>query len=228
MVVPISGRGVPELPSVWLLAPDETSPDYLRTYRAISLAIQSCLRERVPPIFLADARAFQHPSLVYSILVYAASRPFRASRFGELTYDPIDTSWLTRFLQASKRRLSPRLRQVYDRLDRDRAGALSRPYGPRRAAKAIKAVQKFQRSRLLLQRLVAGEAALVADLVHIGGMAGLTTRERQRREARFFLEFSSHLKRMGTRCDLTPLAPVLLTAATQALAQTLKVELAAA
>lgn len=228
MVVPISDLGVSRVPAVWLSVPCEDSPEYLPAYRAISLAVQTRLRESVPPIFLADPKVFQHPSLVYPMLVYAASRPFRATKFSELTYDPIDTTWLVRFLTASKRRLSPRLRQVYDRLDRERAGALSRPYGPRRAAKAIKAVQKFQRSRLLLQRLVAGEAALVADLVNLGRLGHLDPRDRQQREARFFMDFHLHLKRMGTRCDLTPLAPILLDVATQALVEMQKTQRAAA
>jgi len=232
MVVPIKPVSrkrapVPELPAIWNLAPDENHPDFLPTFRAISLAVQTCLRQRVPPIFLAKPAVFRVPCRVYPMLMYAASRPFRPKRCTDLTYDPMDNTWLDHFIAGAKRRLSPRLREVYDRLERKPSGALSRPYGPRRVAKAIRAVRKYRTSQMLLAGLVAGESALVGDLVHLAGLAGLPPRERQKRVARFFVNFRKHLRRSCNGCDLTPLVPVLLDAATQALAQTLKGEQAA-
>jgi len=231
MVVPIQPvsrtrpQAVPELPAIWNFAPDENDANFLRTYRAISLAIQTCLRERVPQIFLSNPRVFEIPSLVYPILMYAASRPFRPKTCTDLTYDPLDNSWLTRFLKGCRRRLSPRLREIYARLDRK--SALSRRYGPRSVAKAIKAVRRYKKSQALLASMVAGEAALVGDLVRLAGLARRTERERNQCVARFFVNFRKHLRPMCPGCNLTPLAPVLLDAATQALASALKVDLAA-
>ncbi len=222
MGVLIEGPWAPELPDVWNKAPQESSPDFFRTFRAISLAVQKCLRERVPPVFLADARIFEEPNLVYPMLMYSASRPFRPAAWIDLTYDPIDASWFIHFAKTSERGLAPRLRAVYDRLQREQAGDVSLPYGPRRAAKAIRAVRKYRQSQVLLSRLVAGEAALVADLERLAGLGALEPRERKECEARFFRNFRTHLKRMCPRCDLTPLAPVVLQAATEALDRALQ------
>jgi len=222
MGVLIEGPWAPELPAVWDRAPEESNPDFFRTFRDVSLAVQNCLRERVPPVFLADARIFKEPNLVYAMLIYSISRPFRPAAATDLTYDPIDASWFVRFAKTSRRGLAPRLRAVYDRLQREQAGDVSLPYGPRRAAKAIRAVRKYTQSQELLSRLVAGEAALVADLQRLAGLGALDPRERKHREARFFREFQTHLKRMCPRCDSSPLAPVVLRAATQALERALQ------
>jgi len=227
MVVSITSfLRTPELPAIWNFAPDDRSPDYFRQFSAVSLAVQRCLRERVPPVFLAVA-IFERPSLVYPVLMYAASRPFRPRFPHEFAYDPIDVSWFVRFVKASKRGLSPQLRDVYDRMDREQAGKLSRPYGPRRVARAIRIVRKFKRSQTLLSNLVAGEAALVDDLLRLAGLGQLPERDRKKVTARFFRDFHLHLRHMCNLCDLRPLAPALVAAATQALALALAAPVAA-
>jgi hypothetical protein len=227
MAVSIQRPTVPELPPVWKLAPGERSHDYFATFSAISVAIQRCLRERVAALFLADPAIFEHPKLVYPMLMYAASRPFRPRSLHEFSYDPMDVSWFLRFVRASKRGLAPQLREVYDRLDREQMSACRRAYGPRRVALAIRTVRRFKRSQTLLSGLVAGEAALVGDLLRLAGLGGLSERDRKRRQARFFRNLQRHLRQMCLRCDLTPLAPVLLAVATQELTSALQVQLAA-
>jgi len=210
------GRPPPQmLPFIWNSAPSERSSDYLATFSAISVAVQNCLRERVPPMFLLNPAIFEHPNLVYPMLLYAGSRPFRPRSLHEFTYDPMDVAWFLKFVRASKRGLPPQLREVYDRLDREQMWR--RAYGPRRVALAMRTICKFKRSQTLLTRLVAGEAALVDDLLRLAGLGLLVHRDREKRQTRFFRNLRKHLRRMCLRCDLTPLAPVLLEVATQAL-----------
>jgi len=222
------GRPPPQvLALTWNFAPGERSSNYFAAFSAISIVVQECLRERVPRLFLVNPVIFEHPNLVYPMLLYAGSRPFRPRSLHEFTYDPIDVSWFLKFVRAAKRGLSPQLRQVYERLDCEPVCAMRRAYGPRRVALAIRTIRKFKRSQTLLTRLVAGEAALVDDLVRLAGLGLLTDKDRKKRQTRFFHNVQKHLRRMCLRCDLTPLAPVLLEAATQALRSALLVTLAA-
>jgi hypothetical protein len=226
MAVFIQRPAVQELPLIWNSAPGERSPDFFTTFSAISLATQRFLRARIAPVFLADPAIFEHPNLVYPMLMYAASRPFRPRSLHEFSYDPMDVAWFLRFVRASKRSLAPRLREVYDRLDREQI-ACSRAYGPRRVALAIRTVRRFKRSQTLLSGLVAGEAALVADLLRLEGLGRLSERDRKRRQARFFRNLHKHLRHMCLRCDLTPLAPVLIDVATEELTNAVCMRMAA-
>jgi hypothetical protein len=220
MIVSIQRPPPTVLPFIWRAAPGERSSDYLAAFSAVSVAVQKCLRERVPPLFLADAAIFEHPNLVYPMLLYAGSRPFRPRSLHEFTYDPMDISWFLKFVRASKRGLSPQLREVYDRLDREQM--CRRAYGPRRVALAIRTICKFKRSQTLLTRLVAGEAALVDDLLRLAGLGLLTDRDRKKRQTRFLRNLRKHLRHMCLRCDLTTMAPVVLEIATQALGSALR------
>jgi len=229
MILPMSMNRppAPVLPQIWNCAPDERSPAFFKSYAAISLAVQRRLRERIPQLFLAETKVFAHPSLVYPMLMYAASRPFRPRSRTELTYDALDFSWIDRFSSASKRNLPPLLQEVHNRLEFEQALHYLRPYRPRKSAEAIRMVRRLKKSQSLLLNLVAGEAALVNDLVQLAGLAALPRLLREQQTARFFRNFEIHLRRMFRRCDLTPLAPVLLQTASQALDLSLRIDLAA-
>jgi hypothetical protein len=227
MILTMSPPPAKVLPEIWNSAPDERCPAFFKAFAVVSLAVQRRLRECVPELFLADTEIFAHPSLVYPMLMYAASRPFRPRSRTELTYDALDDSWIGRFANASKRSLAPLLQQVHDRLEREQSFDDIRSYRPRRAAQAIRTVRKLKKSQSLLLDLVAGEAALVNDLVQLAGLAALPPLAREKQVARFFRNFENHLRRMFRRCDLTPLAPLLLQTASEALEVALATELAA-
>src|SRR5579863_5334805 len=97
-----SVSGFPRPQACWLTAPDERTPGFLPTFAAISLAIQTVLRERVPASYFAGLANFHHLKTAYPMLVYQASQPFQGKMRSELTYDVLNPKTMAKFFRTAK------------------------------------------------------------------------------------------------------------------------------
>src|ERR1700730_1517930 len=126
----------------WLSLPAERSAAFLPIFARISVARQSTLRERVPPLYFQNLERFRDWKSAYPMLVYQASRPFRGRVRTELTYDVLNPRLMTILFRRAKSNLTPLLERVEVEL---RAGGLlevAQHYSPRRAPEIIKYVQR--------------------------------------------------------------------------------------
>ena len=223
-----TAAGFPSLHPCWLTAPDERTPGFLSTFAAISLAIQTVLRERVPAAYFAGLENFHNVKTAYPMLVYQASKPFQGKMRPELTYDVLNPNTLAKFFRTAKPNLVEILQGVEARLRGAGLDQLATQYEPRRLAFVIQAVQRWNKSRKCLYILIRAEGVLVNTLVELGGLGSLGPKLQARRMASFEKKWRFQLRRLYPGTDFTWLATELLDSATQALlsAQGSRTELA--
>jgi len=191
-----SGNDFPRPGSGWLAAPGERSPEFFATFARVSTAIQTTLRERVPAHYFEDARSFANVKTAYPMLVYQASRPFRAKTRTELCYDVLNPTTLVTFF----RTVQPRFRGVLEaaniRLLAESGNDLTGWYEPSRASAILQLVQKWNKSRKCLYVLIRAEGVLVNALIGLAGLGRLAQRQQERRVASFQKRWRFQLRRM--------------------------------
>jgi len=98
----VPGNNFPRLDASWLRAPDERSGGFFPAFARISVALQEALRERVPAAYFENLENYRDTKKAYPMLVYRASRPFRARTRTELTYDVLNPATLARVFRSAK------------------------------------------------------------------------------------------------------------------------------
>jgi len=214
----ISGAVSHQLTHHWLNAPLERSAPFFPAFAAISVEIQRTLRERIPAAYFENPDRFATPRTAYPVLIYQASRPYRARAKTDFSYDVLNQSMMASFFRMVKPNLGAVLSIVVERLRSEGRDELVRPYQPHRVPDVIAAVQKRSASMSLLLDLLVGESALINELLRMGGFGSKTEREQARISGALFKSWEFHLRRMCAGHDFRPLGPELFEIATNALA----------
>jgi len=212
----LSGGGS-KLSACWLAAPDERSPAFFPAFTAVSVAIQSALREHVPNTYFADLAVFGNTKTAYPMLVYRASHPFRGKLRTDLTYDVLNPQTLAALFRSVKFALPELLDRMEARLRSAGVEDLAVKYSRKRAPEIVQSVQRLNRSRKCLYILIRAEALLVNALVELGGLGNCPAKVQARRVASFEKKWNFQLRRLYPGMDFAWLAPALLDAATEAL-----------
>lgn len=209
----------PAIGSVWTLAPDERSADFFPAFARISVALQRALRAEVPRAYFASLENFSDTKRAYPMLLYQASRPFRARMRTELTYDVLNPATLARVFRTAKQCLPELLAATELRLADAGLGEIARNYQPRRSANIVDAVQRLSRSRRCLYVLIRTENVLMNALIDLAGFGALRPKDRTKRKALFEKRWTFELRRIYPGIDCLNLAAPLFDAATDALAE---------
>lgn len=208
---------LPEPDPCWLLAPPEGTAAFLPAFARISVAIQAVLRERIPRRHFATAEAFRDLKTAYPLLVYQASRPFRARQGIELTYDVLDPEMLPALLRKARPNLIVLLREVSARLRAAGQTQLAAKYMAGNAQPILDTVEKMNKSRKWLFLLLRGETMLLDALVEFSARQSPAEDVQRRNFARLHKRWGYQLRHMYPREDYSGLSVLLFDAATQAL-----------
>jgi len=201
----------------WLSLPAERSAAFLPIFARISVALQSTLRERVPPLYFQNLERFRDWKSAYPMLVYQASRPFRGRVRTELTYDVLNPRLMAVLFRRAKGNLGPLLEQTEAVLRAEGQAGVAAHYSSKRTLEIIQSVQRLSVPRRYLYRLVRCESALVDAVVDLSGLGTLSAREQAKRLKGFRKKWHFQLRRLYPSSDFSALASVLLEAATEAL-----------
>lgn len=212
-----SGIDFPSPGLGWLAAPTERSPEFFPTFARVSAAIQTILRERVPPHYFEDARSFANVKMAYPMLVYQASRPFRGKMRTELSYDVLNPATLAAFFRTVRPVFGGVLEAAQIRLLSEGGNDLAALYEAGHANAILQSVQRWSKSRKCLYVLIRAEGVLVNTLIELAGLGTLPERQQARRVASFQKRWRFQLRRMYPGTDFRWLASELLDAATEAL-----------
>jgi hypothetical protein len=213
----IPGKFWPDLDSCWLSLPAERSAAFLPTFGRISVALQSTLRERVPPVYFQNLDRFRDWKLAYPMLVYQASRPFHGRVRTELTYDVLNPRLMGILFRRAKGNLIPLLERTEADLWTGGLPEVAAHYSSRRAQEIIQSVQRLSNPRRSLYRLVRSESVLIDAVIDLIGLGTLSGRKQARKLAAFRKKWQFQLRRLYPGENFNALAPELLEAATQAL-----------
>jgi hypothetical protein len=151
------------------------------------------------------------------MLIYQASRPFRARIRTDLTYDVLNPSTMSRLIRSAKVALPDLLANLETRLCEAGWVDVADLYRTKRASAIIDDVQRLSKSRKCLFILIRAESVLINALIELGGLGDLKSRERARRMALFEKRWSYQLKRLYPGTDFLWLAPSLMATASEAL-----------
>jgi len=207
---------IPEPDVSWLRLPAERSAAFLPTFARISVALQSALRERVPPLYFHSLERFDDWKSAYPMLVYQASRPFRGRVRSELTYDVLNPRLMALLFRRARTNMVSLLEQAEARLLAGGRSEEAAHYSSKRAPEILQSVQRLSAPRRCLYRLVRSEGVLVEAMVDLSGSGALTVKEQARRLVAFRRKWQYQLRRLYPRGDFSELAPALLEAATHA------------
>ena len=217
-----AGSNFPVLGDDWLLAPDERSTDFFLAFARISVALQQTLRANLPARYFANPENFRDTKKAYPMLLYQASRPFRARLRTELTYDVLNPATLARVFRSARQGLPELLALTELRLATAGLENVARCYQPRRSADIVDAVQRLSKSRRCLYVLIRTENVLMNALIDLGGLGALRPKDQVKRKALFEKRWTFELRRIYPGIDCLSLAAPLLGSATQALTDFLK------
>jgi hypothetical protein len=201
----------------WLSAPVERSADFLPVFARMSVAIQTTLRARVPAAYFESLEAYRDVIRAYPMLIYQASRPFRARARTELTYDVLNPGMLARLIRNARPALIELLGTVENTLRQAGWNEIADQYRAKRATQIVNDVERLSKSRKCLFVLIRAESILMNALIELGGLGRLKRKEQARRIALFEKRWSYQLRRLYPGTDFLWLAPVLLNAASDAL-----------
>jgi hypothetical protein len=213
------GSDFPPLGPDWLLAPDERGADFFPAFARISVALQQTLRAEVPPMFFANLENFRDTKKAYPMLLYQASRPFRARMRTELTYDVLNPATLARVFRSAKQCLPELLASTETRLTDAGLAGIARLYQPRRTSDIVDAVQRLSKSRRSLYVLIRTESVLMNALIDLAGFGALRPKEQLKRKVLFEKRWTFELRRIYPGIDCLGIAAPLLESTTKALAE---------
>ena len=171
----------------------------------------------MPAAYLENLDVLRNVQRSHPMLIYQASRPFRARVRTDLTYDVLNPATVARLIRSAKPVLPELLAFTEARLRDVGWHAVADQYRPKRAAQIIEDVQRLSKSRKCLYILVRSEGMLINGLIELGGLGDLKPREQTRKTALFEKRWSFELRRLYPGTDFLWLAPVLLESATHAL-----------
>ncbi len=183
----------------------------------MSAGLQGVLRDRVPAAYFENLDSFRNVQRSYPMLMYQASRPFRARVRTDLTYDVLNPGTLARLIRTAKPALADLLIPVENRLRDAGWDEVADQYRAKRAPAIIDDVQRLSKSRRCLFVLIRAESVLINALIELGGLGDFKPREQARRIALFEKRWSFQLRRLYPGTDFLWLAPALMESATEAL-----------
>lgn len=201
----------------WFEAPRERSHAYFPAFSHVTLAVQAALRREVPKTHLSDIERFRDTRMVYPLLVYASSRPFRGQPKTEFTYDVVNRALMKKFYFSVGQNLPYVLAAVADRLRAAGMPDIAKLYRPDRSRVIVTTVNRLKICRRRLEALLVSETLMVNHLLMFAGSSKLTIKERAAITEKCNQVWTSRLRRLFAKHDYTGLAPKLLSAATEAL-----------
>ena len=213
------GSNFPRLAEIWKHAPRERSAGFFPAFARISVALQRTLRQSVPAVYFEDLENFRDTKKAYPMLVYRASRPFRARTRTDLTYDVLNPATLARVFRSAKQCLPELLPEIEHRLRAAGWDDSARHYQPKRSSDIVDSVQRLSKSRRCLHVLIRCESMLMNALIDLAGLGTLRPKPQLKRIAAFEKRWSFELRRIYPGIDCLSLAPELLDAATDALVE---------
>ena len=212
----MEGDLVFDLPAVWRKAPAERTARFFAVYSAVSVALQTELRRRIPDEWFRDPARFENVQLAWPLLTWQASLPFRPRTRNALTCDVLDNRIMKRFFREARLKLPGLLPGVHLRIMAEGRPELARGYEPKHAQSIALYVERNVRCRARLEGLLVAEAALLNGLIGLAGLAGMTRREQTRRVRSLAKIWNAQLRTIYTRQDFRWLLPELLKTATRA------------
>ena len=213
----VPGNDVPRPNTTWLSAPPERSAGFFPEFARISVALQCALRDRVPAVYFENLENYRDTQRAYPMLVYRASRPFRARMRTELNYDVLNPAALARVYRSAKQFLPAVLQQTEARLANAGLADVARHYRAKRTLDIVDSVQRLSKSRRCLYVIIRSEGVLMNALIELGGLGALNPKQQASRIASFQKRWTYQLKRLYPGTDFLGLAPDLLNAATNGL-----------
>jgi hypothetical protein len=204
------------------LAPAEHGHDYRRAYRAVSLAVQSSLRQAVPAAHIESLDQFASVDPICALLAWSQASPVVGRHVDQLAVDIFSPGMVNRAFAGAQERLAARLEEVTGILHRLGAPpALQAVYQPTRAQRILARVRTRAR---LLNLLFANEARIISALVQFLAripawrLAYETNPAAVFRDVRHGWEdIEVHIRRLYQRHRHSALGSLLLLEATRAL-----------
>lgn len=144
-------------------APAERTRQYYRVYRSISRALQTSIREIVPPAHINGIDQFADRLHIMPLLTWSAAEPVLGLRVDELGIDVFNREMLDKAFRGLPARLAARLTEVREILHRHRAAPFLRTcYQPKEAARIA---SHCRRQARFLNLLFMNEFRLILGLV---------------------------------------------------------------
>jgi hypothetical protein len=146
-----------------LSAPSERSNAYHRCYRAVSLGVQSAIRDYLPPAHIHSLKQFDDRDHILALFAWSASEPIVGRHVDALGVDVLNATSVHRAFSGVQKRITPRLEEVSGILHRHHARPLIRAsYNP---AKVGPIVRRCQQRKRYLNLLFSNEFRLITALI---------------------------------------------------------------
>jgi hypothetical protein len=220
------------LAACWLHAPGERDTGYFATYSAVSVAVQTALRQWLPYVYFNDLDHYDDLSAAFPLMIYQTMRPFPGQPRSEFTYDVMSPGVTALASRAAIRALTQELARVEPLLMAAGKKSTARFYEPGEARSIIASVERQPR---LLNCLLTADAFFVDNLVRLGLRGrefGLIMRrdpakgvkQLARLAGDFVNTFHRRLRRLYGSQSFVAFGSLLLVVATQALGAALEEE----
>lgn len=159
-----------------LAAPSERGHAYQRRYSAVSLAVQAAIRDCLPPAHITSVSQFEDREKALALLAWSSALPTVGAHVDALGVDVLNADSVDRAFAGAQKRLTSRLAEVSEILDRLQVRPLIR--GSYEPGKARTIVQYCQRRKRYLHLLFSNEFRLIAALVGLcSRLPGWRTRQ---------------------------------------------------
>ena len=208
---------LPTFPAAWFTIPPEASKNFFPAIVRVSVALQTELRRILPQQYFSKVERFENPHQVNPLLVYAASRPFRARCRTDFAWDTLNKKVMKSFYLTVHNKLSHVLAPVYRRLREAGLNDIARAYRPDRSTNIIAVAQRHKLERHRLHHILTIESRMVNDLVPFAGAGKMDPVRQQQLAQKCGKAFLKDLRRIYGKYDYTPFAQEIIDAITPAL-----------
>jgi hypothetical protein len=190
---------------LWLSAPREGNASYAAVYSAVSLAMQSALRQWVGDWLRENPESLERKVSGYSLLAFSCTRPYRGRSTNLFTYDPQQTAAVDHAIRAAGRLMAEQVTSI---------NSIRKAAGPRIIPSQV--TQFVSQKRRNLYRMFHVETLLMDEILKFTQInipkLGLAKAAAELRTA-----FERHLHRFTDEFDLASRCGDLLAIATEAL-----------
>jgi hypothetical protein len=197
-----SGAGDLEL---WLSAPREGNASYAAVYSAVSLAMQSALRQWVGEWLKQNPDALERKVSGYSLLAFSCTRPYRGRSTNVFTYDPQQTTAVDHAIRAAGRMVAEQITCIT---------SLRKTAGGRIIPSQV--TQFVSQKRRNLYRMFHVETLLMDEILKFTQI-NIPKLGLQKAAAELRMAFEKHLHRFADEFDMADRSNELLAIATDAL-----------
>jgi hypothetical protein len=197
-----SGAGDLEL---WLSAPREGNASYAAVYSAVSLAMQSALRQWVGEWLKQNPDTLERKVSGYSLLAFSCTRPYRGRSTNVFTYDPQQTTAVDHAIRAAGRMVAEQITCIT---------SLRKTAGGRIIPSQV--TQFVSQKRRNLYRMFHVETLLMDEILKFTQI-NIPKLGLQKAAAELRMAFEKHLHRFVDEFDMADRSNELLAIATDAL-----------